>query len=430
MEPLTTNEFKPTQNQSRINALDVIRGIALFGILLMNINGMGLPFSYSDPSVLGHTEGPNYGVWFANEMFFEGTMRGLFTILFGAGVILLTTRLIDKGAGISTADVYYRRIVWLLLFGLLNSWVFLWNGDILYAYALFGFFLFPFRNLPVKNLLIIAAVLIGLGMVWDVSDYHKNKDLKKEAEQATALKESGATLDKNAEQAVAKWDEAKHKKTSEEIQEQIDGMHGNYFEVMQHKASEIQWMQTWFQYRYGAWDILSFMFLGMAFFKLRILHGERTVKFYAVLLLIGYIVGLSINYYEVRLITDSNFDALKIYEASQTYSVGRLFVTLGHIGLFMLFIKSGIIGFLQSGLAAVGRMALSNYLMHSIITSIVFIGFGLYGQLERYELYYVVFSIWIFQLITSPIWLKYFQFGPFEWVWRSLTYGKKQPFKR
>lgn len=430
MEPLTTNEIKPTQTQSRINALDVIRGIALFGILLMNINGMGLPFSYSDPSVLGHTEGLNYSVWFANEMFFEGTMRGLFTILFGAGVILLTTRLIDKGAGISTADVYYRRIVWLLLFGLLNSWIFLWDGDILYAYALFGFFLFPFRNLPVKNLLMIAAVLIGLGMVWDVSDYHKNKDLKKEAEQAMTLQESGAAIDKKAEQAIAKWDEAKHKKTPEEIQEKIDGTHGSYLEIMQGKASEIQWMQTWFQYRYGPWDILSFMFLGMAFFKLRILHGERTVKFYAVLMLIGYIIGLSINYYEVKLITDSNFDALKIYEASQTYSVGRLFVTLGHIGLFMLFIKSGIIGFLQSGLAAVGRMALSNYLMHSIITSIVFLGFGLYGQLERYELYYVVFSIWIFQLITSPIWLKYFQFGPFEWIWRSLTYGKSQPFKR
>jgi uncharacterized protein len=74
-------------------------------------------------------------------------------------------------------------------------------------------------------------------------------------------------------------------------------------------------------------------------------------------------------------------------------------------------------------------MALSNYLMHSIITSIIFIGFGLFGQLERYELYYVVFGIWIFQLIVSPIWLKHFQFGPFEWLWRSLTYGKKQAFK-
>jgi uncharacterized protein len=429
MEPLTSNELKPTQNQTRINALDVIRGIALLGILLMNINGMGLPFSYEDPSILGHTEGLNFSVWFVNELFFEGTMRGLFTILFGAGVILLTSRLIQKGAGISTADVYYRRIIWLLLFGLVNSWIFLWNGDILYAYALFGFFLFPFRSLPVKNLLIIAAVLIAIGMAWDIADYHKNKALKKKAAKAMVLKESGTKLDRKSEAAIAEWKVNTHKKTPKEIQEHIKGMNGNYFEIIQHKAKELYWMQTWFQYRYGPWDILSFMFLGMAFFKLRILHGERSIKFYLLLAFIGYAIGLSFNYYEVSLITKNNFDPLKIYEAKQTYSIGRLFVTLGHIGFFMLFIKSGILGFLQRSLAGVGRMALSNYLMHSIITSIIFFGFGLYGQLERYELYYVVFSIWIFQLITSPIWLKYFQFGPFEWLWRSLTYGKKQAFR-
>lgn len=429
MEPLTSNELKPTQNQTRINALDVIRGIALLGILLMNINGMGLPFSYEDPSILGHTEGLNFSVWFVNELFFEGTMRGLFTILFGAGVILLTSRLIQKGAGISTADVYYRRIIWLLLFGLVNSWIFLWNGDILYAYALFGFFLFPFRSHPVKNLLIIAAVLIAIGMAWDIADYHKNKALKKKAAKAMVLKESGTKLDRKSEAAIAEWKVNTHKKTPKEIQEHIKGMNGNYFEIIQHKAKELYWMQTWFQYRYGPWDILSFMFLGMAFFKLRILHGERSIKFYLLLAFIGYAIGLSFNYYEVSLITKNNFDPLKIYEAKQTYSIGRLFVTLGHIGFFMLFIKSGILGFLQRSLAGVGRMALSNYLMHSIITSIIFFGFGLYGQLERYELYYVVFSIWIFQLITSPIWLKYFQFGPFEWLWRSLTYGKKQAFR-
>jgi uncharacterized protein len=430
MESLTTNELKPTQNTSRINALDVIRGIALLGILLMNINGMGLPFSYEDPSVLGHTDGLNFGVWFTNELFFEGTMRGLFTILFGAGVILLTSRLIDRGAGISTADVYYRRIVWLLLFGLVNSWIFLWDGDILYAYGLFGFFLFPFRNLAIKNLLIIAGVLICIGLVWDLSDYNHKENIKIEAEQAMLLKESGATLDKKAEEAIAEWEELSTKKTQEEIQEHIDGMQGNYFEIIQNKAEEIQWMQTWFQYRYGAWDILSFMFLGMAFFKMRILHGERSIKFYVLLALIGYAVGLSVNYYEATLVTNNNFESLAIFQAHQSYSIGRLFVTLGHIGLFMLFIKSGILGFLQRSLAAVGRMALSNYLMHSIITSIFFLGFGYYGQLERYELYYVVFSIWVFQLITSPIWLKYFLFGPFEWLWRSLTYGKKQAFKK
>jgi uncharacterized protein len=430
MEPLTTNELKPTQNTSRINALDVIRGIALLGILLMNINGMGLPFSYSDPSILGHTEGLNYYVWLANELFFEGTMRGLFTILFGAGVILLTSRLINRGAGISTADVYYRRIVWLLLFGLINSWVFLWNGDILYAYALFGFFLFPFRNLRAKNLLVIAGILISLGVVLDVYDYHNNKEIKQEAEKAMALKTSGKIIDAKAEQKIAEWKKLTKAKTPEEIKENIEAMHGGYFKIIKTKSDLIQWMQTWFQYRYGLWDILSFMMLGMAFFKLRILHGEKSVKFYLLLAIIGYAVGLSINYFEVNMITESNYDPLTIYETHQTYNIGRLFVTLGHVGMFMLFIKSGILGFLQRSLAAVGRMALSNYLMHSIITSIFFLGFGYYGQLERYELYYVVFSVWVFQLITSPIWLKYFQFGPFEWLWRSLTYGKKQAFRK
>ena len=98
----------------------------------------------------------------------------------------------------------------------------------------------------------------------------------------------------------------------------------------------------------------------------------------------------------------------------------------------MLFCKSDILGFLKNALAAVGRMALTNYIMHSVICAFVFtgIGFSLFGQLQRYELYYVVGGIWLFQLIASPIWLKYFRFGPLEWLWRSLTYRERQPFKR
>jgi uncharacterized protein len=87
---------------------------------------------------------------------------------------------------------------------------------------------------------------------------------------------------------------------------------------------------------------------------------------------------------------------------------------------------------LKNRLAAVGKMALTNYVMHSVICMIVFtgVGFGLFGKLQRHELLYVVFSIWIFQLILSPIWLKYFYFGPLEWCWRYLSYLKKYPFKK
>ena len=146
MSNSTEVTLKPTQQKDRINALDIIRGIALLGILLMNINGMGLPFSYGNPNIAGGAEGANLNVWIANNMLFEGTMRGLFTLLFGAGVILLTSRLEKNGAGIKTADIYYRRILWLLLFGIIHAYLLLWDGEILYPYALFGLMLFPFRN--------------------------------------------------------------------------------------------------------------------------------------------------------------------------------------------------------------------------------------------------------------------------------------------
>ena len=149
------------------------------------------------------------------------------------------------------------------------------------------------------------------------------------------------------------------------------------------------------------------------------------------MIVIGYAIGLSVNYYETMIEINSNFDPVEISRAGQTYQLGRLFTTLGHIGLFMLFIKSGILWFLQNALAAVGKMALTNYLMHTVICTTYFLGFsfGMFGKLQRYELYYVVIAIWIVQLIYSPIWLKYFRYGPAEWLWRSLSYKKKQPFR-
>jgi uncharacterized protein len=107
-------------------------------------------------------------------------------------------------------------------------------------------------------------------------------------------------------------------------------------------------------------------------------------------------------------------------------------MTCGHIALIMLFVKSGILPWLRKSLAAVGQMAFTNYITHSIICNFIFLGYGLsmYGKLQRHELYYIVIGIWIFQLIISPIWLKYFRFGPLEWGWRSLTYWERQPFKK
>src|SRR5689334_25018678 len=130
----------------RIEALDFVRGVALCGILLMNITGFGLPDAYTNPQNSGGATGINLVTWIITEIGFEGTQRGLFSMLFGASVILFTTRLEVQGRA-DTADIYVRRNLWLVGFGMINAFVLLWHGDILYSYGIVALFLYPFRKL-------------------------------------------------------------------------------------------------------------------------------------------------------------------------------------------------------------------------------------------------------------------------------------------
>ena len=150
------------------------------------------------------------------------------------------------------------------------------------------------------------------------------------------------------------------------------------------------------------------------------------------MVLFGYGVGLSVNYWELTTIMNSNFDFLAYSKTNITYDLGRVANVLGHVGAIMLFAKAPILAGLKRSIAAVGKMALTNYIMHSLICMIIFtgVGFGMFGKLQRYELYFVVFAVWIFQLIISPIWLKYYYFGPMEWIWRKLSYRNNPPFRK
>ncbi|WP_224489264.1 DUF418 domain-containing protein [Robertkochia flava] len=422
----------PVTGIQRIQALDVIRGVALLGILLMNITGFGLPFAYEDPSLAGGDEGLNLLVFQITSLFFEGTMRGLFTMLFGAGFILLTARLENKGLGITTADVYYRRVLWLLLFGVIHSYVLLWPGDILYHYGLFGLFLFPLRNTKARYLCMAGLLIMGIA-VWEAwGSYKDTKEEEVTASEYMALRDQGVILNAEQEEAVEAWGMMAEKQSPERVAEETEVMRQGYVDIFKHLAPYSRFWESKATYKFIIWDILSFLLLGMALFKWRVLTGERSLKFYAALLLIGYGVGLAINYYELQLIQSRDFFVIDMVKAGLTYEPGRLFMTLGHIGAVMLFVKSEFFVLLKKGLAAVGRMALTNYLMHTVVCIFFFygFGFGFFGKLQRYELYYVVFAVWAFQLILSPVWLKYFKYGPIEWLWRSLTYKKVQDFRR
>ncbi len=424
----------PVTTSERIRSLDVLRGVALLGILLMNITGFGLVFmAYVDPTVQGGADGYNLLAWLINNMFFEGTMRALFSMLFGVGMVLMTSRMINRGGGIEVADIYYRRTIWLLIFGLIHGYLILWTGDILFAYGLWGLFLFPFRNTNPKKLITAVVVLTLIGVGLQYGKYSKLGEYKMQYEAAQSYSE-GQELPKEVREGKEAWEGivAELKPDKEKIVEDTESMHKGYLDLVLFLAPVNRMMQTTFNYDYNPWDVLAMMLLGIALFKMGVITAQLKMKSYLLMVLIGYGIGIPINYYESNILLENEFSILSFYESGLTYPFGRIAMSFGHIGLVMIFCKLNILGFLRNALSAVGRMALTNYIMHSVICAFVFtgIGFSLFGKLQRYELYYVVFAIWLFQLIASPIWLKYYRFGPLEWLWRTLTYKKLQPFRR
>jgi uncharacterized protein len=426
---ITVNSVKTNE---RIKALDVMRGIVLLGILLMNINGFGLANAYSNPTVAGGAEGLNLYTWITTNLFFEGTMRGLFSLLFGVGMFILIKRSQDREAGIIGPDIYFRRLMWLLFFGLVHGYLLLWTGEILYDYALMGFMVYSFKNMAPKKLILIALFLVSIGTLWNFTDYQSNVKLTENVATAESRKAAGQPLNEEQQGALDTWAKIEKKKSPAYINEYNEKMRSGYFTVVKHLAPKNMESDTIWFYKWDVWDILSMMLIGIAFFKLNILSAKRSYKFYGLMLAAGYIVGLGINYYELQTVMKGNFSLLSFSKADVTYYLGRLAVSIGHIGAIMILVKAPVLMWLKRRLAAVGQMALTNYIMHSIISMIVFtgVGFGLFGKLQRYELLYVVFSIWIFQLIISPIWLKYFEFGPLEWLWRRLSYLQKPAFRK
>ena len=428
----TNSSVSALKLSDRIQSLDIMRGVVLLGILLMNINGMGLAGAYENPTVSGGATEWDLKTWVTTNMLFEGTMRALFSLLFGVGMFILLDRLEKKGAGINAANIYFRRLTWLLVFGLIHCYLLLWDGEILYNYALMGFLVYSFRNMAPKKLILISVFLFSMGALWNYSDYRNDVKLVEQASIAQKYKSEGKELTKDLKEASEKWVKKEAEKSPEAIEEYNTNMRKGYFAVVAFLAPINLHYNEHFPYRYDLWDVLSMMLLGIALYKLKILAAEKSYRFYGLMALAGYGIGLLVNYYETNLIIDSGFSFLGFSKSYLTYDLGRVPVAMGHIALIMLFCKLPILNWLKKSLAAVGKMALTNYVMHSVFAMFMFTGagFGLFGKLQRHELLYVVFSIWIVQLILSPIWLKYFQFGPLEWIWRNLSYLKKHPFRK
>jgi uncharacterized protein len=421
----------PLQQEERLLSLDIIRGVALFGILLMNITSFGLPEAYSDPTVSGGASGIDLWAWMTTTMLFEGTQRGLFSLLFGAGVILLTSRVDARGG--DGADVFFRRNLWLIVFGLVHAYLLLWTGEILFFYGVTALFVYAFRKAAPKTLFAIALGGLLFSAAWNQLDAYNGLKAHAAWTEAQEAQAAGTELSPAQVEAMKGWQDLLDdmKPDAAALAKQIEIKQGGYIGIVAHQAPEVAYAQSWYLYRWF-FDVFSLMLIGMALFKLGMLQLGHPRRVYLWMIVLGYGIGLSVNYLEVRYLLANDFSVLSRMQVDVSYDLGRLPMLAGHLGLLMLFCNSRLLGWLQRRLAAVGQMALSNYVSHSIICAFVFygFGFGLYGQLQRHELYHVVFVIWAFQLVASPVWLAHYRFGPLEWLWRTLTYGTRQPMRR
>jgi len=441
MEPVVTGPLHaaPTSQSDRIVIIDALRGIAILGILLMNIPGFGLPApaAYGDLAVMDETGTVNQHTWFVIDWIFEGSQRALFSTLFGAGILLFLGRQEKRTAGLWPADYYFRRQLWLLVFGLFNAYVLLWFWDILFHYAVCGMMLFAFRRWSSKALIIAAGVCLLLMTLRENVDLYRDKAEIHKGEIAARIDTTKIKLSAEQQDDLKAMTGFKEETTLEsrknEMESSLRKVRGSYADLYKYHSNRSFYMETKFFF-YGIWDLLLFMFLGMAFFRNGVLVGNASAGLYGWMFFLGMGIGLLLSWYRLQPLLESAFNEF-VYTKNVTfefYEISRTFRSIGIFGLIMLLYKSGWFKWLFRLMRPVGQMAFTNYLMQSFLAGLFFygIGFGMFGRLERYELYYVVGAIWLLQIIYSHIWLRYFRFGPLEWIWRSLTYGKKQPFRR
>lgn len=432
------SSLRPVEKSDRIQTVDLIRGFALLGILLMNIPGFGGADGFMYLNILsGPHNTKDYLTMAVIFTFFDGTMRGLFSMIFGAGMVLFTMNKKELPGGPSVAEYYYRRLLWLVLFGLLNQYVLLWFGDILFFYGLLGMLLYAFRKSSPRLLWILGFVCIGIGVFKAMGPYNDLRQTRLDYVSAKAAEKEKKKLSPEQEKALSAWPEIEKNNMPDSARsaDRITEMRGSYAQVWNELLPGSAGYEIGYTYD-GLWDILCMMFIGMALFKAGFFSNQVRGSTYLMTLLLGYGVGITLGYYFFKGISN-NFLHLGAYLDSYRvphnilYDFRRLLLCLGHTSLLMLVYRSRLVPWLMKALANVGQMAFTNYLLQSIICTLIFYGYGFgnYHKLSFHQLYYVVFAVWILQLIYSSIWLKYFRFGPFEWVWRSLTYWKKQPMK-
>ena len=384
---------QPVSERERIASLDILRGVALFGILLINIPFFAMVFAAGEnPFVAGELSPLDYAAWRFNYSFVEGRAISTFGILFGAGIILSTQR--QDRAGLPVAASFYRRYGILAAIGLLHAY-FIWFGDILFSYAVAGAIVFLLRKLPPKILLSLGTATFVFAVAF-FSVFH--------CLQIPELEQHS-------------WP------TQEEIAQEIEAVRGPWrawFIRNAMIAATLQFLAL--PFGLGAF-CMGLMLLGMGLQKSGFFEGSWPLKTYVATCILGLLSGLLLTLSTEQVRQKTHFE-LSYFSVL----LGQLAPTLmafGYLALVLLLLRNPVAARILTLFSPAGRMALTLYLMQSIICSFVFNGYGL-GKFEtmgRASLWLFCLVLYLFQLLFAHLWLRRHRFGPLEWAWRRLSYG-------
>jgi uncharacterized protein len=404
----------------RIPALDIVRGVAVMGILAMNIVAFAMPFqAYMNPRAYGVESGADMLSWLVSFVLVDGKMRGLFSFLFGASMLLVIER--AEASGEPAASIHFRRMAWLLVFGLIHLYL-IWFGDILVSYALLGMIAWLFRGLEPDELLRWGLRLLILQLVIFVG-----------LAAAVFMLRDAALAPGATPEMVLEWrsfDEQFGTPSAETIANELALYRGGYWEILIDRLHE-QALSPLKGLGLFGWETLAYFLFGIAALKNGFLRGAWSPTAYRRTAAIGFGIGVPAYVLFAWLIARDGFSVPMQFAILMAATVPfRPLMVMATAALIILLTRR--CGAFADRLAAAGRAAFTNYLGTSLLLTTLFYGYGagLYGHFSRAELWLVVAVMWVLMLLWSKPWLDRYRYGPLEWLWRSLARWSLQPLRK
>jgi len=392
------------QSGERYESIDFLRGVAVLGILVMNIQSFSMPMAaYFNPTALGDRGPIDFAIWTASHLFFDQKFMTMFSLLFGAGIVVMTTRAAERGA--RPAVLHYRRMFALLIFGLIHAYL-ICDGDILVLYSICGAIVYLFRRLSPVPLVAIAltSLIIGSGLLW-----YGGSQLPSAPEAAR-------------QEFIDFW-----APSPQLLARETAAFRGGWLDEMPVRVENSLEFHTSDLWLWGVWRASAVMLIGMALFKWRVVTGERSAKFYAWMAIAGFLVGLPIIAYGAFTMNAHGWETFYSFFIGGLYNYwASLLVAGGWIGLLITIWRRAP-RTLIAPFVAVGRTAFSCYILTSLICTTIFYGhgFGWFGYVSRPGQLLITLAVWITLLTVAPLWLRRFPFGPLEWLWRTVTYWER-----